>query len=447
LWWDPTQEDSYGTGDELTTVTDFSGNGNDGTAGNVNADAYATAGDGTWEDGVENSLPMFKFQREAASTNILHQWVVSPDLGFSPTDGSFLLFVAKRHTGHFQFNQFLKFGDNASPSSGTLANMEETDGAEGAGTQDEMKWSQTSAAGVQVFDGSDTTTLGIYGVKFTSPSSAILYYNGTVDPNGSFNPASAADTKEAIVIGEARCYMGDVVYVQGIPTDQQIADAFDWAETKWITGPGGGGAGDAPDPPSAAVQIDNSTESITVRVTMPTVAPDYIRIGVGSTRSYQEAVSVSGGATQDFVITGLTPSTSYPLSFRSVDGGLVSTAISIIGATDSEGTQTLDTLLYFEQSYGVGSQTGYVNVLTHDPGYSPALNHPLGTIYHVEISTSPSGPWTAVASGTDNGLSALLSFPYAQTTVSHLLYYRVWATKTGWTDSAHDGSSIAVPAR
>jgi hypothetical protein len=440
FWWDPTQETSYNDGDQLTTVTDWSGNANDGTADNSNQDFYASFGDATWEDAEENGLPVFKFSADASSTNILRQWIISPDLGFSPTDGAFLLVVARRHSTHHQFQTLAHFCDNADTfggTSGTQAQLAETDGGEGSGTQDEIKWSQNSGGGSTVYGGTSTTTdLSIYGVRFTSPTSAILYVNGTIDPSGSFNPAADADTKEAIRIGEGNWKVGDVVYVRGIPTNDQIADAFDWANTKWVTGVGGGGT-TAPDPPTAVSQIDQTVDSVTVRVAMPASMPDAIRITVGGTRVYDEAVTTDP---QDFIIDSLGANSSYPMDFQSVDGGLVSSKVSIVATTDNASSDyTLDDPVITSITYTPGDQNIVIQTAT--------TSNPHGTQFIAQTSDNAFGPFTGGASGLDHGSGATIFVPYAQPSVSITIYVRVFCRKVDWTDSGYDSGTVVVPGR
>lgn len=232
LWWDPTQETGYSDGEDLVEVSDYSGNGNVGTAGNANAGLYAAYGDGEWWENQQNNLPMFKFIHDTNTIHILRQWLLSPPI-LIPSDGALLMVVGKRHGLHREYNILARFDNDDDASTVNIMNIVETKDAEGAGTENEIKWMQTEASGIKVYDGSLTTTAAVYAVKINSASEAFLYVDGVVDPDGAFDPADEVNDLSGVAVGEGEWVVGDVILVQGDPTPTQIAAANAYFTTKW----------------------------------------------------------------------------------------------------------------------------------------------------------------------------------------------------------------------
>jgi hypothetical protein len=227
-------------------------------------------------------------------------------------------------------------------------------------------------------------------------------------------------------------------------TDAEVALAFAMAAERVGTEVDPPPLGTLPDPPTNAVQTGSTVDSVTFDVTLPAVAPDFIRVAIGSAlRTFDVAVTVAGGADQSITITGLVAGREYAFGFYSVADGLRSTtSFRAEGTTADAGSDTLDTPTSPSAEYAVGPSTLYVTV-------TPGANNPAGTSFYLECGLVTTGPYThggmSVWGGTGN---VTISAAFPQTAGTETLFYTVHASKSGWTDSADiSEGSVAVPAQ
>jgi hypothetical protein len=431
-WFDPGQE-SYADNDDVSSATDFSGNANAATC------SQGVLFQPIWKENVTPAgTPSFRFTAGANANGITGvdlntdagagepEYLRTGFLGEIPTAGMVIMGVFRRWGAHVEHGGFYGGASNTGGSQW----LKETHNIPDSTS---VAWYPSG----DVISGSLSTDFFIHTVVFESATVAKQYYNGVL-AGSSWNPSADFDGDFGIIMGgggEIEIAELQVYNSAGI----DLTARHLYLSDKHFNGTVDPPPGTAPDPPAAAAQISNTVDTITVRVTMPASAPDSIRIGVAGTRSYDETVTVAGSATQDFVITGLEADTSYPLTFASVEAGLVSTSISIVGATDTAGG-TLDFPTSVEQAYSAGSQDILVRAQF-------GANNPLGTAIHASTSTAALGPYTGDYVGYEDGFGALIRIPYAQTSTSHTVYIRLFARKADWTDSSNVDTSVVVPAR
>jgi hypothetical protein len=226
-------------------------------------------------------------------------------------------------------------------------------------------------------------------------------------------------------------------------TDAEVALAFEMASERVGTPVSPPTPGTPPDAPTNVVQTASTVDSITVDCTMPASAPDFIRITINSSRTYDVAVSVAGSATQSITITGLNAGLKYTLAFRSVEDDLQSlTAFKLTGETAAAGSSTLNTPTITSASYTEGNNTFSVIV-------TPGGNNPADTQFYLEAGLASGGPYPYGGMTVWNGTGTVtVSTPFPQGIDSEILFYRVKARKSGWTTSAYTTEgSIEVPGQ
>lgn len=242
--------------------------------------------------------------------------------------------------------------------------------------------------------------------------------------DGSTTPRSVGD-----------CYTFLVWEWDGELTDDEVAQVFALASERTGIEVDPPPLGDPPDPPSNVVQTGASSSSIEWTVTMPAVAPDYIRITTGIA-TQDVAVSVAGGAAQVIeVVVSIPPGTGIFTRFQCVDNGLLSTFVDRVGTTDPS-SGTLDAPTITDVAYSPGDQA-FVVTLT------AGANNPSATTYKLEYDEVPSVGYVedVAAANTD---TALVS-PAAQLVGDFVLRnFKVWATMTGWTNSARSAAELGT---
>ena len=426
VWYDPVQQTGYSDDDELIDVDDFSGNANTGTADFVGEGIYAIAGNARYKTNQHNGLPMFRFVRSSAAFNTLVQWIDTPPDIATLTDGCFMLVVGKR-IDHHEHNIVARFATTANPAQ-NFARVTET---HGDGFNNKLQWRSAEANVNKTIDASLTTDLFAYGIRFASVSEALQWFNGIIDAtNGTFDPSGDADQLGFWRIGEGDYLIGDFIFAVGDITFSQVSKAFTYVNKKWSSSvdvP----LGPQPDPPAGAVQVDQTSSSITINVEMPATAPDYIRIYMAS-RVIDVAVTVGGGAIQTIVIDGLSPNKIYRMLLKSVEDGVESFPLIIFTHTDPLEDEALDTPAALTASYSRGDQSIVIHL------DRTTLNHPSDTDYLVEASDVSGGPYssTASVSGAISGAVVSIPFPWPQRPdTSQEVYYRVKAISDGWPDS------------
>jgi hypothetical protein len=197
--------------------------------------------------------------------------------------------------------------------------------------------------------------------------------------------------------------------------------------------------GTPPDPPTAAIQLSQTSNSVTARVTLPAVAPEYIRVtagGVAGLRIFDVAVTEAGGDDQDIVIDGLYPDSTYTFNFESVTDGLTSeTGVGFIGYTEaSDGI--LDAPTVTGVTYNSGDQSFMITV-------TAGANNPSDTWYDCYYEDNPSsGVFQDVAASVQ--YTTLVSdFPQV-VGASRQRYFKVKARALGWTTSSFSNNVLGT---
>lgn len=437
FWWEADGETGYANGDPIGTLTDQSSNGNDAVA-TVPGGSLGGGSDGTYVTNGLNSLPIVRTVGSVPGQGCFRTPVL-----FNPATYGATFFLVARRTSYRNSGFFIGFQSNVSGEGSNNANL--GDKGDTFSNTNQMAY-QTSETNVKVIvqdpcDAFGIVCLDIAPDTVSGTPSITPYFNNVAGTPFEGHHNINHDKLIEIACGGNGGTINAEFYCVGITQGQMTADERNDAHLYLIDKINIGTPpplDDSPDPPASVVQVGSSASSITVRVTMPATAPDSIRIGVGTTRSYDETVAVAGGATQDFTIGDLSADTPYNLSFRSVVGGLVSTAVSIVGTTSAEGG-TLNDPTSLAATYSRGDQA---IILT-----ATATGNPRGTQYIVQTSTNPLGPFTGSRTGYNSGSSVTASIPYPQTVSAVTVYIHMFARKVDWTDSGYDSTSVVVPAR